>query len=138
MPIGTNQLFPQICFTADPIVDLLADGIVEQTVHREITSLRVGFRIAEGHSFRMASIPIISLRSEGSHLELIPAFQNDNDAKLFSDRDRPFEKRFNLIGQCGRGDVVIAGFASDEKIRARIRRPKTRRGRPSAGGAQSL
>src|ERR1035437_9899484 len=113
---GADNFRAQIFFTADPIVELFRDRIVEKSVHGEIAPLRIGFGVAERDLLRMPAVAIIRLGAKRGDLEWPAVFNDDHHTEFASDGDGAFEQFFDLLRQRGRGDVVIARLASQQKI----------------------
>ena len=113
---GADDFGAEIGFTTDPIVQFTLDRIIEEAVDSKIAAAGVGDGIPENDKFGMASILVIGFSAKGGDLELVIVFEDDNHAEFATDGNSAFEKLFDLVGQSGGDDVVIARFAAEEII----------------------
>ena len=114
----------------------LRDRIEEKSVDGEIAALGIGARVGEHHCLRPPAIAVIRFGAERGDLKLLFALDHDHDAKLASDGDGVREKLFDLLRQRGRGDVVIARLAAEQKIAHAAAHPEGGRSRRSASGGR--
>jgi hypothetical protein len=115
-PDSADDFRAQIGFAADPIMQFAFDGIIEEAVDGEIAAAGVGDGVAKNDIGWMASILIIGFGAKGGDLELVIVFENDDDAKFASDGNGAWEEIFDLVGQSGGDDIVIARFAAKKKV----------------------
>jgi hypothetical protein len=113
---GAKEFGAQIAFAADPVVQLLRDGVEEKAVDGEIAAGGVGLGVAEGDLFRMAAVLVIGLGAEGGDLEFAAGIEDDEDAELAADGNGAREKGLDLGGESGGGDVVVLGIAAEEAV----------------------
>src|SRR5215468_9324932 len=113
---GTNQPAAQIGLPTYPIVKRFQNWIEEKTINGEIPPDGVSPSICKGDRARAAPILVIGFGAKRGHLELMLAFNDDDDPKLAPDRDGVLESAFDLFRQCGSSDVVIIRRTAEQKI----------------------
>ena len=115
-------------------MDFLCDWIEEQSVYRKVAALGVCSRICEHNLLRSPAVLIICLSTERGDLELLFAFDHDNDSKLATDGHRALEEFFNLLRSRRGCDVIVPG-SRPSKNRRRNHPPKKRNNLlPAVGG----
>ena len=70
-----------------PIVQLVGQRIIKQTVHREVPPERILSGVGEPDAAGATAVRVIGLGPEGRHLIFMPSLQHHNHAKLFADWD---------------------------------------------------
>lgn len=113
---GAEEFRAQIAFAADPVVELLGDGVEEKAIDGEVAAGGVGLGVAEGDLFRVAAVLVIGLGAKGGDLKFAAGFEDDEDAELAADGNGARENGFDLGGQGRGGDVVVLGFAAEEAV----------------------
>ena len=86
--------------------------------------------LAKHNFLRAAAILVIRLGAKRGDLELLSAFDDDNDAEFFADGNGFVEKFFDLLRPGVRGDVKILRFAPEQKIAHAAADPKRGEARP--------
>ena len=120
----------QIRFAADPIAQLVLDGVIEQAIHGEIAPQRIRLGIPENHLARPAPILVIGLSTKSRDLKLVVSLQDDNDAKFSAHSDGAGKKSLDLFRERGGYNVKIIGLAAQQKVANTAADPK--------GGKSSL
>src|SRR5262249_5813272 len=105
-------------------MDFLEDGLEKEAVDSEIAPLSICLSVAKADVFGMAAILVIGFGAEGRDLKVMTAFDDDDNAEFAAHGDSVGEERFNLVGQGGGNDIVIAGFAAEEEIADAATDPK--------------
>jgi hypothetical protein len=113
---GAEEFRAQILLAADPVVQLLRDGIKEEAVDGEVAAAGVGLGVAEGDLFRAAAILVVGFGAEGGDLEFMAGFKDDDDTEFAADGKGAAKEALDLGGQGGGGDVVVLGFAAQETV----------------------
>ena len=106
-------------------MEFLEDWLEIEAVDGEIASLSIGLSVAEANVFGVAPILIIGFGAEGRDLKLMAAFDDDDDTEFAAYGDSAGEERFDLVGQGGGNDIVIARFAAEEEIADTATDPKS-------------
>jgi len=119
-----NHFRSQVRFSAHPILQLLANGIVEEAVDCEVAPPRVRHGIAERNLLRMPSVAVVGFRTECRNLKLQIAFDHDDHSKLAPNRNRFFKKSFDLLRQSRSYDVIVLGIASKQHVANATAHPK--------------
>ena len=113
---GADEFGAQVRLAADPVVQLLGQRIVEESVDREVAADGVLAGVGETHRFRAASVLIVCFGAEGGDLILLPFLDDDHDAKLFTHRDGVREETLGVIGPRIRGDVEVLRLAPKQRV----------------------
>ena len=113
---GADKFAREVLFAADPIVQRLADGIEVEAVDGEIAALGISLGIAEADAFGVAAILVVGFGAESGDLKLVARFEDDHDAEFAADGNGAAEEGFDLFGESGSDDVVIARFATEQEI----------------------
>jgi len=136
IPDRTDQALLQVGLSADKVQHLIGKWIEEQSVDREITTLRVLARVAEPYGVGMAAVGIFVVVAECSdfHLPDSAWAEQGNHAKCGADRQRPSvaEQAANGFRRSVGRHVVIFGNGAPQLIADAPARPV----RQIAGGLQ--
>ena len=113
---GADDFRAQISFPVNPVMYLFRKRVVEKSVHREVAAQCIGLRVDKFNFLRAAPILIIRLGAKRGNLKLLVAFDDDDDAEFFADRNGFVEKLFHLLRLGVRDDVKILRLAAEKKI----------------------
>ncbi len=103
---------------ADEIEQLVAHGVEEHAVDREVATRGIGFGRTELDAVRMPPVRVRAFGAERRHLDLsfVASADDDNHAETRAHGDRAAEQSLHFVGPSAGGDVVVVRRATHHEV----------------------